>query len=114
LNHRNVCQIYELGRHDGSFFIVMEYIAGKDVLAMQNWFRKKRRIMNPVQAAWIAARVCDGLDYAHRKADDDGEPLRIIHRDISPQNVIVSYDGDVKLIDFGIARAATTNQVTQV
>ena len=114
LNHRRICQIYELGRLDGSFYIVMEYIAGRDLLALQNWFRKRRRIMSVAQAVHIAIQVCEGLDYAHRKVSDDGEPLDIIHRDVSPQNILVSYDGDVKVIDFGIARAATTNQVTQV
>ncbi len=114
LNHRAVCQIYELGRLDGSFYIVMEYIAGRDVLALQNWFRKRRKIMSVAMAVHIAIQVCEGLDYAHRKANDDGVPLNIIHRDVSPQNILVSYDGDVKVIDFGIARAATTNQVTQV
>jgi hypothetical protein len=114
LNHRAICQIYELGRLDGSFYIVMEYIAGRDLLALQNWFRKRRRIMSVAQAVHIAIQVCEGLDYAHRKVTDDGDQLRIIHRDVSPQNILVSYDGDVKVIDFGIARAATTNQVTQV
>ncbi|MFT6397706.1 MAG: serine/threonine protein kinase, partial [Bradymonadia bacterium] len=114
LNHRAICQIYELGRLDGSFYIVMEYIAGRDVLHLQNWFRKRRKIMSVAMAAHIAIQVCEGLDYAHRKANDDGVPLNIIHRDVSPQNILVSYDGDVKVIDFGIARAATTKQVTQV
>ena len=114
LNHRAICQIYELGRLDGSFYIVMEYIAGRDLLALQNWFRKRRRIMSVAQAVHIAIQVCEGLDYAHRKVSDDGEPLKVIHRDVSPQNILISYDGEVKVIDFGIARAATTNQVTQV
>ncbi len=114
LNHRSICQIYELGRLEGTFYIVMEYIPGKDLLALQNWFRKRKKIMSVAQAVHIAAQVCEGLDYAHRKVSDEGVRLKIIHRDVSPQNILVSYDGDVKVIDFGIARAATTSQVTQV
>jgi serine/threonine protein kinase len=114
LNHRQICQIYELGRLQDSFYIVMEFIAGKNLLQIQNHFRTKKRLMSVTQAAWIALNMCEGLDYAHRKADDNGNPLNIIHRDISPQNILVSYDGDVKVIDFGIARAASKNQQTQV
>ncbi len=114
LHHRHVCQIYELGRNGPSYYMVMEYIAGKDLLQLQNRFRTSRRIMSVTQALYIAASICDGLDYAHRKASDDGTPLHIVHRDISPQNVLISFDGEVKVIDFGIARAATKNQQTQV
>ena len=114
LNHPNICQLYELGRYQGAYFIVMEYIAGRDLLALQNYYRRSRQIMPPTQAAWIAAAICDGLDYAYRKRDESGRALRIIHRDISPQNVIVTYDGEVKLIDFGIARADVRRQRTQV
>ena len=114
LHHRAVCQIYELGRLDGSFFIVMEHIAGRDLLQLQNWLRKRKKIMSVTQACFLAMHICEGLDYAHRKSDDEGNPLRIIHRDISPQNILISFDGEVKVIDFGIARAATTNQKTQV
>ncbi len=114
LHHPNVCQIYELGRLQGSFYIVMEFIAGKDLLALQNHHRRRRRIMGVAQAAHIIAQVCSGLDYAHTKKNESGEGLGIVHRDISPQNVIVGYDGTVKLIDFGIARAATRNEQTQV
>jgi serine/threonine protein kinase len=64
-------------------------------------------------AAWIASRICEGLDYAHRKKDSSGVPLDIIHRDVSPQNVLVSYEGEVKLIDFGIAKAAHRQTRTQ-
>lgn len=114
LNHPNVCQMYELGRLNDSYYIVMEFISGRDLLAMQNRFRKQKRIMSVSQAAFIIAEVCEGLDYAHRKVDDDGREMNIIHRDISPQNILVGFDGQVKVIDFGIARAATKSQQTQV
>lgn len=114
LNHRHVCQIYELGRLNDSYYIVMEYIAGRDLLKLQQRFRKQKRIMSVTQAAYIASCICDGLDYSHRKVSDNGQPLNIIHRDVSPQNVLISFDGEVKVIDFGIARAATQNKQTQV
>lgn len=114
LNHKRVCQIYELGRLQDSFYIVMEFIAGKNLLQIQNHFRAQKKMMSVTQAAFIALGICEGLDYAHRKVSDDGQPLNIIHRDISPQNILVSYDGEVKVIDFGIARAATKNKQTQV
>jgi serine/threonine protein kinase len=114
LNHKRVCQIYELGRLQDSFYIVMEFIAGKNLLQIQNHLRAQKKMMSVTQAAFIALGICEGLDYAHRKVSDDGQPLNIIHRDISPQNILVSYDGEVKVIDFGIARAATKNKQTQV
>lgn len=114
LHHRQVCQIYELGQLNDSFYIVMEYIAGKNLLQMMQRFRAQKKIMSVTQAAFIVQRVCEGLDYAHRKLGEDGSPLNIIHRDISPQNILVSYDGEVKVIDFGIARAASKNKQTQV
>ena len=114
LNHHNVCQIYELGKLNEAYYIVMEFIAGKDLLGMQNYFRRRRRIMSVTQAAYIISKVCEGLHYAHRKKDSNGRKMNIIHRDISPQNILVAYDGEVKVIDFGIARAATKNNKTQV
>ena len=106
LNHANICQIFELGRVDDSHFIAMEYVWGKDLLQIQNRFRKLRQTMKPEMAAFIAAKLCEGLDYAHKKKDAAGKPLGIIHRDISPQNILVSYEGELKIIDFGIAKAA--------
>jgi serine/threonine protein kinase len=113
LNHANICQIFELGRVDDSHFIAMEYVWGKDLLQMQNRFRKLRQTMKPEMAAHIAAKMCEGLDYAHKKKDPSGKTLGIIHRDISPQNVLVSYEGEVKIIDFGIAKAASRSSKTQ-
>ncbi len=113
LNHANICQIYELGRVNESHFIAMEFVWGKDVLQMQNRFRKLRMKMKPEMAAYIACKICEGLDYAHKKKDAQGKPLGIIHRDISPQNVLVSYEGELKVIDFGIAKAASRSSKTQ-
>ncbi len=113
LNHANICQIFELGRVDDSHFIAMEYVWGKDVLQIQNRFRKLRQTMKPEMAAFIAAKLCEGLDYAHKKKDAAGRPLGIIHRDVSPQNILISYDGELKIIDFGIAKAASRSSKTQ-
>jgi serine/threonine protein kinase len=113
LNHANICQIFELGRIDDSHFIAMEYIWGKDLLQIQNRFRRLKRYMPLPMAGFIAGKMCEGLDYAHRKKDATGKPLNIIHRDVSPQNVIVSYEGEVKVIDFGIAKAASRSSKTQ-
>jgi serine/threonine protein kinase len=112
LSHANICQIFELGKHQGAHFIAMEYIWGKDLLQIQNRLRKHGQIMPVAMACYIVSKVCEGLDYAHRKRDAMGRQLEIVHRDCSPQNVLVSYEGEVKLIDFGIARAASRSSRT--
>jgi serine/threonine protein kinase len=113
LSHANICQIYELGKIQEAHFIAMEYIWGKDLLQIQNRLRKLRQKMPVPMVCFIASKVCEGLDYAHRKKDANGRPLSIIHRDVSPQNILVSYEGEVKLIDFGIAKAAIRSSRTQ-
>jgi serine/threonine protein kinase len=113
LSHANVCQIFELGRIADSHFIAMEYIWGKDLLQMQNRFRRLKQDMPPPMAVFVGCKICEGLDYAHRKKDAQGKSLGIIHRDVSPQNVLVSYEGEVKLIDFGIAKAVGRSSKTQ-
>ncbi len=112
LAHANICQIFELGRIDGSHFIAMEYIWGKDLLQIQNRVRKIKQQMPIPMACFSIAKVLEGLDYAHRKRDPMGRPLEIVHRDCSPQNVLVSYEGEVKVIDFGIAKATSRNSRT--
>ena len=112
LSHANICQIFELGKILGSHFIAMEYIWGKDLLQIQNRLRKLGDVMPVGMACYVTSKVCEGLDYAHRKKDAMGRPLEIIHRDCSPQNVLVSYEGEVKIIDFGIARAASRSSRT--
>jgi eukaryotic-like serine/threonine-protein kinase len=113
LAHSNICQIFELGRIDGSHFIAMEFIWGKDLLQIQNRLRKSKQLMPVAMACYSLSRVCEGLDYAHRKKNQLGKPMEIVHRDCSPQNVLVSYEGEVKVIDFGIAKASSSTTRTQ-
>ena len=113
LSHANIVQVLELGKHDENLYIAMEYISGRDVRQLLERFRKRQQAMPIPQAALIVARICEALDYAHRKRDARGAPLHIVHRDVSPQNVLVSFEGEVKLIDFGIAKAESRLQKTQ-
>jgi eukaryotic-like serine/threonine-protein kinase len=111
LNHPNIVQIYDLGKIGESYFIAMEYIFGRD---MRRIIPKADEMGIPfpmVYALKIASSVCEGLYYAHQKVDLYGNPLNIVHRDITPENIFVSFDGTVKVLDFGIAKAA--NQLEQ-
>jgi serine/threonine protein kinase len=105
LVHPKIAQTFELGKVDGALFIAMEHVDGIDVLALLREFASKRRRIEQPLAAWIAHEVLDALDYAHHITGEDGRPLGIVHRDISPSNVLLSVRGDIKLVDFGIARA---------
>ncbi|WP_224372980.1 serine/threonine protein kinase [Hyalangium versicolor] len=113
LNHANIVHIHDLGKYDETFYIAMEYVAGRDLRTILERYRRRKEIMPTAQAVFIASKMCEGLDYAHRKKDARGQDLSIIHRDVSPQNILVSYEGDVKIIDFGIAKAANRAQKTQ-
>ena len=113
LQHGNICQIYQLGRHEDSFYIALEYVDGRDIGAILDLHQKQGRGIPLPQACHIISRACDGLDYAHNKKDNAGKPLNIIHRDISPPNVLISYEGEVKLIDFGLAKAVGSSIQTQ-
>ncbi|MBI3182475.1 MAG: serine/threonine protein kinase [Myxococcales bacterium] len=111
LNHPNIVQIYDLGKIGESYFIAMEYIFGRD---MRRVIPKADSMGIPfpmVYALKIASSVCEGLYYAHQKVDMYGNPLNIVHRDVTPENIFVSFDGTVKVLDFGIAKAA--NQIEQ-
>ena len=114
LDHPNIVRIYELGQFQQSYYILMEYISGKDVLALQKTMRRQRDIMPVDMSMFIAAEIARGLHHAHHKRDEDGNPLNIIHRDVSPQNVLIDYRGRVKVIDFGIAKAAVQSTRTQI
>ncbi|HTU58792.1 MAG TPA: serine/threonine-protein kinase, partial [Polyangiales bacterium] len=112
--HSNICPIYELGKVGESLYMASEWVAGKDLRAILQRLQATGRVMPPLAAAWIASRLCDALDYAHGLKDAKGERLNLLHQDLSPANVMVSYDGAVKLLDFGLARAAGRAQQTNV
>ncbi len=104
LNHQNIVQVFDFGRLEDTYYLVMEYVDGLDLAQVLRKLRKEGGSITPGLAAYIVQRVAAGLDYAHRKKDATGKPLDIVHRDISPQNILVSFDGAVKITDFGIAR----------
>ncbi|MCP3144082.1 serine/threonine protein kinase [Pyxidicoccus xibeiensis] len=113
LTHANIASIYELGQIASSYFISMEYIPGKDMRAIFDRCRKKGEPAPVPLVAFCVSKMCEGLDYAHRKKDGMGRDMNIVHRDISPQNILISFEGEVKVIDFGIAKAAGKATKTQ-
>jgi tRNA A-37 threonylcarbamoyl transferase component Bud32 len=104
LSHPNIVQTYEVGEVNGRYFIAMEYVSGEDLEKILRRLSSDRRRMPLETALRIISEVCGGLHYAHSRADAAGRPLQIVHRDVSPANVLVSHDGSVKLIDFGVAK----------
>ena len=110
LSHANVVQVFDLGRVDRSgeppsYFMAMEYVAGLDLATVLGRCRQAKRALPLGMAIFIAAEVAKGLDHAHRRRDEQGQPLGIVHRDVSPQNILLSWEGEVKVTDFGIAKA---------
>jgi len=106
LTHANIAQIFDLGVVDGSYYIALEHVHGRDLRGVFERCRHLGEAMPVAQACFLAMKVCEGLDYAHNKRDQAGRELALVHRDVSPPNVLVSFEGEVKLIDFGIAKAA--------
>jgi serine/threonine-protein kinase len=107
LVHGNIVQIYFFGNSDRGPFIAMELIKGVTLRTLINTHRRRKEPLPPDIAAYCASRICRALDFAHHYVDDDGERMEIVHRDVSPGNVMLTWDGHVKLADFGIAKART-------
>jgi hypothetical protein len=110
LQHPNVVQIFDYGKIENAYFIAMEYISGKNLKEILTAMNRGLPIEHTV---FIISKICKGLYYSHNRRDDDtGEPLKIIHRDISPQNMLISYEGEVKISDFGISKARSEPSLT--
>ena len=113
LTHSNIIHIYELGKVDAYHYIAMEYVEGKDLRSILKMGSERGWPLTPEIALLIASKVANALDYAHRRMGADGRELDLVHRDVSPQNILISFEGDIKLCDFGIAKAATKVSQTQ-
>jgi len=107
LKHPNIARVHEFGQEQGHYFLAMEYASGRDLRSVLNYLQRTG-VLPPVPLVLVVGmRLAQALDYAHRQKRPDGTPMEIIHRDVSPPNVLLTYDGGVKLIDFGIAKASS-------
>jgi serine/threonine protein kinase/tetratricopeptide (TPR) repeat protein len=108
LSHANIVQVFDLGKFDDTYFIAMEYVAGMDFSTLLKAGRRYNVPLPRDLIVYVMSELAKGLDYAHRRRDAAMKPLHIVHRDVSPQNVLLSWEGEVKLTDFGIAKARTS------
>lgn len=113
IQHPNVVHIEELTEDQGTYLMVMEYVHGCALYDLLKRLAQRGRSLNPTLAAWIAAQAADGLHAAHELSDAKGNSLNVVHRDVSPQNVLLSFAGHVKLIDFGVAKSTQQQQQTR-
>ena len=114
LNHANICHVFDVGRVGDEYYLAMEYISGRDIRTLQDRCRQRERTLPAATSLHIVCEVLEALDYAHRRNHPiSGEPLNLVHRDVSPQNVLVSFEGEVKLIDFGLAASKLKVERTQ-
>jgi serine/threonine protein kinase/Tfp pilus assembly protein PilF len=113
LQHPNIVQVYDFGSIQGSYFISMEHLFGQDLDSIMARSKEKRSPLALHHVVSIVSRICEGLDYAHKLKDLQGQPLHLIHRDVNPVNILVTYEGEVKIVDFGIAKATGKNTKTR-
>ncbi|HEY6050391.1 MAG TPA: TonB family protein, partial [Thermoanaerobaculia bacterium] len=114
LNHPNIVHIFDLGKIEaGGYFIAMEYVEGRDLRSLLQSAREVGAPLPTPLAVYVSSKIAAALDYAHRRRDPEGRELNIVHRDVSPPNILISYEGDIKLCDFGIAKAASKASQTQ-
>jgi eukaryotic-like serine/threonine-protein kinase len=113
LQHANIVQVFDIGHSEDTYFIVMEYVDGIDLKALMEWRRKISRRIPIAHTLYIVTEICKGLSYAHELLHpENGKPLGIVHRDISPPNVLMSKQGEVKVVDFGLAKATSQIETT--
>lgn len=112
LNHTNCVQVFDLGLANGTYFIVMEFVDGTNLKNIIERIKNEGRTMSPQEAAFIALEICKGLSHAHSKKDQKNQHLSIVHRDISPPNILLSREGEIKITDFGLAKAKSQVETT--
>ena len=105
LQHRNILPVYELRHDQWGLYMVMEYLESHDLRSINRYLNQTEERWPPLFAVWVIKELCEGLAYAHQKKDLDGHDLALIHRDVSPSNILIGMQGEVKIIDFGVARA---------
>jgi eukaryotic-like serine/threonine-protein kinase len=113
LTHPNIVQVFDLGEFAGAYYIAMEYLAGENLVSVARAAAKSGTPLDPKASVKIAIAALEGLSHAHGRVGVDGKPLNVVHRDVSPHNIVLTWDGQVKLVDFGIARAANRSTQTQ-
>jgi serine/threonine protein kinase len=113
MNHRNIVQVFELGQQDGAYFIAMEYVQGKSLRDVIDATTRRKEKIPAELCRMLAEQICDGASYAHNLTDMAGRSLNLVHRDLNPQNVLIAYTGDVKIIDFGIAKSELSTVKTE-
>ncbi len=111
--HENIVKIYQVGQERSQYYLAMEYVEGKDLRSFLLRAAERGEPIPHEISCFIIARVCRGLAYAHQKTGPGGECLNLVHRDVSPQNILLSYEGDIRLIDFGISKAADGGSLTR-
>jgi len=107
LSHSNCVQVFDIGVGDNTYFIVMEYVDGADLKAVIEWAKKHNQKLPIPQSVYVTVKICEGLAYAHGLTDETGKDLHIVHRDLSPPNVLLTKFGEIKIVDFGLAKATT-------
>lgn len=112
LTHSNIAQVYDMGEVDGTLYMAIEYVPGVDLSRVESRIERQQAAMPIPMALFMGQKISEALGYAHRKVGADGTPLGIVHRDVSPQNVMVSYEGEVKVIDFGLAKSSARSKHT--
>ncbi|MBF0492899.1 MAG: serine/threonine protein kinase [Deltaproteobacteria bacterium] len=112
LSHERIVQVYELGKEEDNYYIAMEYVHGVDLKRLRDWLTRNKTKLSLAEVVHITIEVLRGIDYIHRQKDEEGKNLQIVHRDISPQNILISIEGTLKITDFGIAHAASRSYET--